>query len=97
MDDAAFMTIAEAGRLIKDKSLSPVEYTQSLIERMDGLDGDYNAFLLKTPDIALRQAQAAETEILKGNWRGPLHGVPFALKDIIDYKGLPTTCHSKIL
>ena len=97
MSDVAFMTIAEAGRLIKDKALSPVEYTRSLIDRMDGLDDDYNAFLLKTPDIALRQAQVAEAEIAKGDWRGPLHGVPFALKDIIDYKGLPTTCHSKIL
>jgi aspartyl-tRNA(Asn)/glutamyl-tRNA(Gln) amidotransferase subunit A len=97
VSDVAFMTIAEAGRLIKDKALSPVEYTRSLIDRMDGLDDDYNAFLLKTPDIALRQAQVAEAEIAKGDWRGPLHGVPFALKDIIDYKGLPTTCHSKIL
>ena len=56
-----------------------------------------SAFLRQTPDIALQQARQAEAEILAGHWRGPLHGVPYGLKDIIDVAGVPTTAHSKIL
>ena len=97
MADLAYLSIAEASGLIKDKKLSPVEYTEAQIARIDRLDGDFNAFLEPAWGIAMDQARDAETEIAKGNWRGPLHGVPFALKDIIDYKGLATTCHSKIL
>ena len=97
MTDLAYLSITEASGLIKDKSLSPVEYTDAQIKRIDRLDADFNAFLAPAWDIATAQARDAEAEIARGNWRGPLHGVPFALKDIIDYEGLPTTCHSKIL
>jgi aspartyl-tRNA(Asn)/glutamyl-tRNA(Gln) amidotransferase subunit A len=83
--------------LLKSRKLSPVEYADALLARITELDPAYNAFLLKTPDIARADAKAAEAEIAAGNWRGPLHGVPYALKDIIDYAGLPTTAHSKIL
>ena len=56
----------------------------------------YNAFLVVTADKALAQAKAAEAEIAKGQWRGPMHGVPYAAKDIFDIEGMATTCHSKI-
>ena len=56
----------------------------------------YNAFLAVTADKALAQAKAAEAEIAKGQWRGPMHGVPYAAKDIFDVEGMATTCHSKI-
>ena len=56
----------------------------------------YNAFLAVTADTALAQAKAAEAEIAKGDWRGPMHGVPYAAKDIFDIEGMATTCHSKI-
>ena len=97
MSDLAYLTIAEASTLIRTKKLSPVEYTQALLARIDKLDPKLNAFLRLTPDIAMADARRAEAEIAKGDWRGPMHGVPYSLKDIIDREGLPTTGHSKIL
>jgi aspartyl-tRNA(Asn)/glutamyl-tRNA(Gln) amidotransferase subunit A len=95
--DLAWLTVAEAAELLRGRKLSPVEYTKALIDRVERHDGQLNAFLRFTPEIALEDARRAEAEISRGAWRGPLHGVPYALKDIIDYAGLPTTGHSKIL
>lgn len=97
MADIAYLTIAEASEQIRNKALSPVDYTRALLDRIDDHDSKFNAFLRLTPEITLAQAKQAEVEIQAGNWRGPLHGVPFGLKDIIDVEGLPTTGHSKIL
>lgn len=97
MTDLAWLTVAEAAELLRAKRLSPVEYTKALIARIERHDGKLNAFLRFTPEIALEDARRAEAEIARGGWRGPLHGVPYGLKDIIDYTGLPTTGHSKIL
>jgi aspartyl-tRNA(Asn)/glutamyl-tRNA(Gln) amidotransferase subunit A len=97
MTDLAWLTVADAAELLRSKKLSPVEYTKALIERAERHDKHYNAYLRATPDIALEDARRAEAEIMHGNWRGPFHGVPYALKDIVDYTGLPTTAHSKIL
>jgi aspartyl-tRNA(Asn)/glutamyl-tRNA(Gln) amidotransferase subunit A len=96
MSDLAYLSVAEASRLIRTRALSPVEYTQALLDRVSALDLAYNAFLLVTGESALAEARAAEREIAAGRWRGPLHGVPYAVKDIFDVAGLPTTCHSKI-
>lgn len=96
MSDLAYLSLAEASRLIRTRALSPVEYTQALLDRIAVLDAAYNAFLLVMPESALAEAKAAEREIGAGRWRGPLHGVPYAAKDIFDVAGLPTTCHSKI-
>lgn len=95
--DLAYLGIAEVSALIKAKKLSPVEYTQAQLTRIDRLDERLHAFIRTTPKRAMDAARAAESEIMTGRWRGPLHGVPFALKDIIDVAGLPTTAHSKIL
>ena len=97
MTNYADLTLAEAATQIRQKALSPVEYLQALLARIDTYDVHYNAFLRQTPDIALRQARQAEAEMMAGHWRGPLHGVPYGLKDIIDVAGVPTTAHSKIL
>jgi len=97
MTDLAWLTVAEAAELLRAKKLSPVEYTRALIDRVERYDGKLNAFLRFTPELALEDAKRAEKEIMRGAWRGPLHGVPYGLKDIIDYAGLPTTAHSKIL
>ena len=97
MTDLAFLTVTEAAALLRSKKLSPVEYAQALIARIEKHDKNLNTFLRFTPDIALQDARRAEDEIMRGDWRGPLHGVPYGLKDIIDYAGLPTTAHSKIL
>src|SRR6476660_7262985 len=97
MSDLAYLTIAEAAELLRAKKLSPVEYAKALIDRVERHDKKLNAFIRFTPDKALDDAKRAEAEIMRDEWRGPLHGVPYGLKDIVDYAGLPTTAHSKIL
>ena len=92
-----WLSVAEAAHAIAHKELSPVELTQALLKRIDKLDSKLNAFIRLDGDAALAAAQAAETEIMAGRPRGPLHGVPVGIKDIIDVAGLPTTCHSKVL
>ena len=95
--DLAYLGLAEAAELIRTRKLSPVEYTNALLTRIERHDAKYNAFVALTPERALTAARAAEAEIAAGRWRGPFHGMPYALKDIIDVEGLPTTAHSKIL
>jgi aspartyl-tRNA(Asn)/glutamyl-tRNA(Gln) amidotransferase subunit A len=97
MTNLAWLTVAEASELLRTKKLSPVEYTRALLDRVERYDGSLNAFLRVTPDLAMDDARRAEAETAQGNWRGPFHGVPYGLKDIVDYTGLPTTAHSKIL
>ncbi len=96
-DDLAWQSLADAADQIRRRLLSPVELTRALIDRIERLDPAINAFLRFTPEAALAEAKAAEAEISSGRYRGSLHGMPYALKDIIDYTGLPTTAHSKIL
>lgn len=97
MTDLAFLSFADAAEMIRVRRLSPVEYTQALLDRIGRLDGRYHAFIRLTPDLAMAAARQAERDIMAGSWRGPLHGVPFAIKDIIDVAGVPTTAHSKVL
>jgi aspartyl-tRNA(Asn)/glutamyl-tRNA(Gln) amidotransferase subunit A len=94
--ELAFLTIAQAAPLIERKQLSPVELTTALIRRAETLDPQINAYLLLTSERALDQARAAEREIMAGTYRGPMHGVPFGLKDIYSTAGIRTTGHSKI-
>src|SRR4051794_30771975 len=96
MTDLAYLTVAEGAELLRTRKLSPVDWTRGLLERIAAVDSHYNAFLVVTADKALAQAKAAEAEIAKGQWRGPMHGVPYVAKDIFDVEGLATTCHSKI-
>ncbi len=90
-----FPTIAEAAGLIVARALSPVELTRALIARIEALDPQLHAYLLPTPDLALAQARAAEAEIMAGGYRGPMHGIPFGLKDIFSTAGIRTTGHSR--
>src|SRR5712671_4293121 len=91
------MTAAEAAQAIAARKLSPVELMAALLQRIGRLDPKLNVFIRLDADSALDAARAAEAEIASGRSRGPLHGVPVGIKDIIDVAGLPTTCHSKIL
>ncbi len=93
--ELGFMTIAEAARRIEKKELSPVELTAALIRRAEALDPQLNAYLLPTFDRALDQARAAEGEIMARGYRGPMHGIPFGLKDIYATSGIRTTGHSR--
>jgi aspartyl-tRNA(Asn)/glutamyl-tRNA(Gln) amidotransferase subunit A len=94
--DLHFLTIAEAARRIAARTLSPVEYTEHLLARVAALDPQLNAFITVTGDLARAQAKQAEAEIMADRSRGPLHGVPLALKDIYNTRGILTSGGSKI-
>lgn len=91
-----FLTIAEAASLIKTRAISPVDLTEALLRRIEGLDPQINAFITLTTDLAIRQARAAEAEIAAGRYRGPLHGIPIGLKDNYNTAGVLTSANSKI-
>ena len=97
MNEAHWLTAAEIGNAYAAGKLSPVEVVQTALARIDKQDRRINAFIDVGAERALDDARQAEKEIRAGRIRGPLHGVPVALKDIIDVAGLPTTCHSKIM
>ena len=92
-----FLTIAEAAALISKRELSPVELVENRLARIERFDGRLNSFIRVLREPALTAARAAEAEILAGNHRGPLHGIPIGLKDIYETRGVPTTGHSKVL
>ena len=93
--DLHFLTIAEAACLIERRQLSPVTLTRAFLDRIAAIDPQLNAYLLVTADQALDQARIAEAEIMAGSYRGPMHGIPFALKDIYCTAGIRTTSHSR--
>jgi aspartyl-tRNA(Asn)/glutamyl-tRNA(Gln) amidotransferase subunit A len=90
------LSIQELGRLIRQRSISPVELTRECLERIHRLNPALHAFITVTEDSALEEARAAEAEIQAGNWRGPLHGIPIGLKDLIDTAGVSTTAASAL-
>ena len=87
-------TIQEIGRRFRDRSLSPVELTRACLERIEKLNPRLNAYITILAESALAEAGRAEREILRGEIRGPLHGVPIGLKDIVDTAGTRTTAAS---
>ena len=91
-----YLTIAEAGRLIAAKRLSPVELVKEMLARIEAIDPQLNAFLLVTERQALAAARAAERAVMAGR-RGPLLGIPLGYKDIYETAGVRTTAHSRIL
>ncbi len=93
----AIPTIAEAARAIEAKDLSATELTEASLRRAEAWQPHLDAFITLTADHALEQARAADRELSAGNRRGPLHGIPFGLKDIYETAGILTTAHSKIL
>ena len=97
MTDLHYLSISEAGALIAKGDLSPVEYVEALLARIEKIDPTLDAFLVVAGEQARADAKAAEAQISGGNYRGPMHGIPYGLKDIIDYAGLKTTAHSKLL
>ena len=94
--DLHYLTIAQSSDLIRQRKLSPVELTQALLKRTRELDPQLNAYITLTEELALTNAKQAEAEIAKGNYCGPLHGIPFALKDIYDTQGILTSGGSRV-
>jgi aspartyl-tRNA(Asn)/glutamyl-tRNA(Gln) amidotransferase subunit A len=95
VSDIIELTITEAAARIERRDLSPVELTRAYLARIEHVDGQLNSFLTLDADQALRAAEIAETEIAGGTYRGPLHGMPLALKDLYDTAGLRTTAGSR--
>lgn len=90
-EDVLYLSVRELGDEIRARKISPVELTESHLARSESLGPKLNAYATITRDLALKQAHAAEAEIAAGYYRGPLHGVPYGLKDLIAVKGYPTT------
>ncbi len=91
------LDLSEASRAVQKKEVSPVELTQACLARIEKLNPRLNAFITITGDAALEAARKAEAEIARGEWKGPLHGIPLAVKDLIDTTGVKTTAASAVL
>src|SRR5262245_39219869 len=90
-DDVLYLPATELGQRLRSRAISPVELTQSYLDRIGTLDPKLKAFVTVAPERALADARRAEQEIGAGKVRGPLHGVPYAVKDLLAIKGLKTT------
>jgi aspartyl-tRNA(Asn)/glutamyl-tRNA(Gln) amidotransferase subunit A len=88
------LSISEAAELLRQRKLSPVELATACLDRIERLNPVLNAFITVTHESAMDQARVSENEIQRGQWRGPLHGIPIGLKDLIDTAGIRTTCGS---
>lgn len=99
MDSKAlcFLSLSELSPALRKREVTSVEATRAVLDRIHKLNPTLRAYLTVLDDTALRQAEAADKEIGAGKWRGPLHGVPVAVKDLCWTKGVPTTCASKVL
>ena len=95
--ELCFLTIREAASLIRDKELSPVELTAAFLDRIERLDPTLNAYITVLSEEALAEARRAEAEVQRGDYRGPMHGIPIALKDLYDTAGVRTTASSRVM
>ncbi|HLZ12237.1 MAG TPA: amidase [Candidatus Acidoferrum sp.] len=94
-EEILHLPASELAKRIESKKLSPVELTKAYLDRSEKLGPRLNAYAKLLPDIALEQAQAAEKEIQRGHYRGPLHGIPYAAKDLLAVKGVPCAWGAK--
>ena len=90
-EEAVFRPLRELGELVRARQVSPVELTETFLDRLQAIGPRYNAVVTLTPDLARAQAQRAERELAAGRWRGPLHGIPYGIKDLFATAGIPTS------
>ena len=90
------LSLAEASDLVRARKVSPLELTRACLARIETVDPKLNAFITVTAESALAAARTAEQEIGRGSWKGPLHGIPIALKDLLDTQGVRTTAGSNV-
>ncbi|HSB63064.1 MAG TPA: amidase [Thermoanaerobaculia bacterium] len=90
-EDVFFLSVAELSRKLKAREISAVALAEGALDRLERLGPRFGAVVTITRDRALAEAQAAERELAAGKWRGPLHGVPYGVKDLLATKGIPTT------
>jgi aspartyl-tRNA(Asn)/glutamyl-tRNA(Gln) amidotransferase subunit A len=95
--ELAYLTITQAAAGIRRKEFSSIDLTEACLKRIEALDAKLHSFITLTADLALRQAKQPEQELRSDQDRGPLHGIPIALKDLYMTKGIRTTCHSAVL
>src|SRR3989441_8352789 len=95
-NDLAFLSLTELSELIRSRKVSPVKVPRNIWERMKKLHPSLNAYITVTRDVAMKSTQEAESEIQQKKWRGPLHGVPVAVKDLFDTAGIKTTAGSAV-
>ncbi len=91
------LDLTEASQAVQKKEVSPVDLTQACLARIERLDPTLNAFITVTAESAMEEARRAEAEIARGEWKGPLHGIPLAVKDLAETAGIRTTAASRVL
>src|SRR5246127_2471967 len=94
-DEILYLSASELAKRIQSRALSPVDLTQAYLDRSEKIGPTLNAYARLTPEMALAEADAAEKEIKRGHYRGPLHGIPYAAKDLLSVKDVPTTWGAK--
>src|SRR6266853_1140645 len=94
-DEILFLPASELAKRIQSKTLSPVNLTKAYLDRSEKMGPKLNAYAHLTPEIALAEAEAADKEIKRGHYRGPLHGIPYAAKDLLSVRGVPATWGAK--
>jgi aspartyl-tRNA(Asn)/glutamyl-tRNA(Gln) amidotransferase subunit A len=95
-EDILYLSVRELSQRIRSHKVSPVELTESYLQRSEAIGAKLNAYATLTRDLALREARQAEREIRAGKYRGPLHGIPYAAKDLLAVKGYPTSWGARL-
>ncbi len=96
-DDLAYLSAARLAALVQERQVSPVELVKTYLERIDRFDARLRAYITVLPEAALEAARKAEAAVMRGESLGPLHGVPYAVKDQFATAGVRTTLGSRIL
>src|SRR5215475_11190841 len=94
-EETLFLPVSELAKRIESKKLSSADLTKAYLDRSEKFGPRLNAYATLTPEIAMQQAEAADKEIRRGHYRGPLHGIPYAAKDLLAVRGVPCTWGAK--